>query len=412
MPGPPAILGGEPASPERIPLVRPTIDDPDALIAALGEVVRSGMLTNSSRVRALEEAVAARTGARHAVAVSSCTAGLMLVYQALGAGPGTRVILPSFTFAASAHAVAWAGAVPEFAEVTAERVSLDVDDAKARLDGELPLAAISATHVYGHPAEVEALASLGSSAGVPIVYDAAHALGSERAGRPIGGFGIAEVFSLSPTKVVVAGEGGLVTTDDAALADHLRLGRDYGNPGDYDCRFPGLNARMSELHATVALASLAEVDRHIDVRNALVERFVSRVASGTPGIRVIRAADGDRSTYKDLTLVVDREVFGLDAAGLQAALAADGIDSRRYYAPPIHRQVAHRDRQAGDGALPVTDSLAEAVLSPPLWSHMTEPQIDTVTDAIGRIHEHAGAVERALRDQSAVGTLGAMGRPL
>lgn len=403
----PGILSGVPALTERLPLVRPTIDDPAALTAALGDVLCSGMLTNAARVRELEEAVEARLGVRHVVAVSSCTAGLMLTYQALGAGPGSRVLLPSFTFAASAHAVSWTGADPDFVEVTPDRVSLDVDDLKRRVEGDVPVTAISATHVYGHPAEVEAIEALAAERGVPVVYDAAHALGSERAGRPIGGFGRAEVFSLSPTKVVVAGEGGLVATDDAELAAHLRLGRDYGNPGDYNCRFPGLNARMSELHAVVALASLAGLDQHVDARTGLVDRFAASV-EGLPGLRVVMPAEGDRSTFKDLTIVVDAPTFGLSAAALQRALAADGIDSRRYYAPPIHRQDAHAAAWADRRALPVTEALADEVLSPPLWSHMSAEQIDSIAEAILRIHEHAPRVAAALREAPGVGSLRAV----
>jgi dTDP-4-amino-4,6-dideoxygalactose transaminase len=235
---------------------------------------------------------------------------------------------------------------------------------------------------------------------VAVVYDAAHALGSERGGTPIGRFGAAEVFSLSPTKVVVAGEGGIVTTGDASLAEAIRLGRDYGNPGDYDCRFPGLNARLSELHAAVALASLSELDGHIDRRNELVDRFESSVRH-VDGLRVVRPAAGDRSTFKDLTVVVDRERFGLSAVDLQDALAIDGVDSRRYYAPPIHRQAAYDDRWPARRALPLTDALAEAVLSPPLWSHLSDEAIDAVAGTIVALHEHAPSVAEALRARTA-----------
>jgi dTDP-4-amino-4,6-dideoxygalactose transaminase len=395
----PAVLGGDPAFAEKVPLVRPTLEDLPGLTASLGRVLESGMLTNGPQVAELEARVCERLGVAHAVAVSSCTAGLMLTYQALGVGPGSRVLLPSFTFAASAHAVAWAGADPDFVEVTPERGSLDVDDLAAQLDAQVedggPVAAISATHVYGHPAEVEAIEVLADPRGIPVVYDAAHGLGSERAGRAVGTFGRAEVFSLSPTKVVVAGEGGLVTTDDPELAERLRLGRDYGNPGDYDCRFPGLNARMSELHATVALASLSHLDEHIDARHALVDRFEAAVA-GLDGVRVVRPAPGDRSTFKDLTVVVDDAKFGLTAAELQRALLADGVDSRRYYSPPIHRQEAHARAWRDPRPLPQTDALAAAVLSPPLWSHLSGAQVDGIAAAIVRLRDHAVEVRAAL----------------
>ena len=388
----PAVLGGEPRFPEGLPLVRPTLPDTGPLARRLQAILDSGILTNGPTVRELEERVAQRTGAAHAVGVANCTAGLMLVYQALGIGPGRAVVMPSFTFAASAHAVRWAGGTCRFADVEPERATLDVDDAAAAI-GDEPAAAISATHVYGNPCEVERIAALAEETGLPVVYDAAHALGSERAGTPIGRHGTAEVFSLSPTKVVVAGEGGIVTTDDEGLADILRLGRDYGNPGTYDCSFPGLNARLSELHAAVALHSLARLDANIERRSQLVARFSESVAD-VPGLRVVTPGTGDRSTFKDLTLVVDPEGFGVDAATLKAALQADGIDSRRYYHPPIHRQGAYRDTRR---SLPVTDRLADQVLTPPLWSHLTTDQLDGVAEVIAAVHHHAEEVADALR---------------
>jgi dTDP-4-amino-4,6-dideoxygalactose transaminase len=326
----------------------------------------------------------------HVVAVASCTTGLMLVLQAVGATG--RVVMPSFTFSASAHAVVWAGGEPSFAEIDRRTLTLDPADARALADGA---SAMTATHVYGTPCDVDALASVAESAAIPLIYDAAHALGSRRSGRPVGGFGTAEVFSMSPTKVAVAGEGGLVATHNTELAQAIRLGRDYGNPGNYDCQFIGLNARMSELHAAVGLASLRGLDDRIAHRNDLVATFKDR-AAGIPGLTYQAVRNEDVSTFKDLTLIIEPESFGLRAADLGRALAAEQIDSRRYYYPPIHQQKAyahvpqHRE-------LPITDEIADKVLTPPLYSHMTHAQISAVADAIVSIHEHAPAVHEVLR---------------
>ena len=194
---------------------------------------------------------------------------------------------------------------------------------------------------------------------------------------------------MSPTKVAVAGEGGLVATNDEGLAADVRLGRDYGNPGNYDCEFPGLNARMSELHAAVGLASLQGLDERIAHRNELVRAFKAAAAS-VPGLSYQQVPDEDVSTYKDLTLVIDDEQFGLTAELLGQALKAEGIDSRRYYYPPIHQQKAYahlpRNRE-----LPVTDRMAASVLTPPLYSHMTVDQVRAVADAVVRVQESASA---------------------
>lgn len=386
-----ALLGGNPAFLSGLPLVRPTIPDIPALTSRLGSILESGMLTNGRTVRELEEAAAALLDVPQVVAVSSCTAGLMLTLQALGArGP---VVLPSFTFAASAHAVVWAGGRPVFADVQESNLTLDPADA-AETVRAAGAAAMTATHVYGTPCEVERLQEVADAAGIPLVYDAAHALGSSRKGRPIGGFGTAEVFSLSPTKVTTAGEGGLVATSDEALAQALRIGRDYGNPGDYDCLFPGLNARMSELHAAIALAGLASVHERVAYRNELVQVFREAVG-GVAGLRLPEVDEADVSTYKDLTLIVEPAAFGLTAVQLRAVLSAEGIDSRRYYFPPIHRQKAYA-HLLHERPLPVTDVVADQVLTPPLYSHMTPDQVRAVADVVVRAHAQARRVRAAL----------------
>lgn len=383
-----AILSGQPAFPDRLPLVRPTIPDIPAVAARIESILSSGMLTNGPTVRTLEEAAADYLGVEHVVALASCTAGLMLTYQALDVrGP---VVMPSFTFSASAHAVVWAGGRPRFADVLGSTMNLDPEAASALMDGA---EALSATHVYGTPAEVEALQRLADAHGVPLVYDAAHALGSKRNGVACGNFGTAEIFSLSPTKVAVAGEGGLVATSDADLARKLRIGRDYGNPGNYDCEFTGINARMSELHAAVALACLDGLDERIAYRNELVRAFKAHT-EGLPGVSYQELPDTDTSSYKDLTLVVDPDRFGLDAPTLTRVLAAEGIASRRYYHPPIHRQAAYAgqfDAQTEE-RLPVTARLTEQVITPPLYSHMTREQVLKVADVFVAAHEQAARI--------------------
>jgi dTDP-4-amino-4,6-dideoxygalactose transaminase len=381
----PALLGGRPAFPEGLPFVRPARPPLSAVSERLEASYERGILTNGPLVRELEEAVAQRLGVAHAVAVASCTSGLMLAFQALTA-PGRRVVMPSFTFSATAHAATWAGAVPEFAECGPDDGQLDLADAAGRIDGA---AAVVGVHVFGapcHPGQVE---KLGRAAGVPVVFDAAHAFGATHESRPIGGFGDVEVFSLSPTKPLLAGEGGLVTTADPALAERVRLGREYGNPGDYDTRFAGLNARMSELHAAVALESLRDLDAHLDRRQEIADRY-RRLLADVPGLRVQRVESSDRSTYKDFTIIVDEDVFGVARDDVTAALRADGIDTRSYFSPPVHHQHAHRRPRLTH--LPVTDRLASAVISLPLWRSLKDDEVDEVVGVLARIHEHADQV--------------------
>lgn len=381
------MLGGPPAFPDRLPFFRPAKPPLDAVTARLAPSYDKGMLTNSALVRELEQAAARRLDVPHVVAVASCTTGLMLVTQAL-TSRGDTALMPSFTFSATAHAAVWAGAVPRFAECDVLSCQLDVDDAAKRLDG---VALLVATHVFGAPCRPEAVEALAAESGIPVLFDAAHAFGATRAGRPVGGFGDAEVFSMSPTKVLAAGEGGLVATRDPELAERLRLGRDYGNPGDYDTLFAGLNARLSELHAAVALCSLDELDDHLAIRRALAARYRAGLAD-VPGIAGQTVDVDDASTYKDLTVIVDESQFGVDRDGLVRALKAEGIDTRPYFWPPVHRQQAYAGLSDTSGVpeeLPSTDWVSSRVVSLPLWRDMPPGAVETVVEVLARIHAHA-----------------------
>jgi dTDP-4-amino-4,6-dideoxygalactose transaminase len=382
------VLGGEPAFAPPLPFVRPSVPDLARVTARVEDSYSRGMLTNGPIVREFEAAAAERLGVPHVVAVSSCTAGLMLVLRALE--PKGPVVLPSFTFSASGHAVVWNGLAPRFVECDPASFQIDPASAAARIDGA---GALLATHVFGAPCDVEAVEALGAQAGIPVFFDAAHGFGGSRGGRPIGGFGAAEVFSLSPTKVVVAGEGGVVATRDDDLAAALRIGRDYGNPGDYDTQFIGLNARMSELHAAIAVESLVGLDDRLAQRRHIVDRYRSGLAE-LPGVAVQRIDAGDESTYKDFTIAIDESTFGLSRDAVVKALRADGIDTRNYFSPPVHRQHAYRDVEPYD--LPVTDAVSSRVVSLPIYGSLAEPDIDTVTRVLASLHGHAGAVRGAV----------------
>ncbi|MGH2572273.1 MAG: DegT/DnrJ/EryC1/StrS family aminotransferase [Actinomycetota bacterium] len=385
----PAMLGGPPAFPEGVPLVRPSVPDIEGLTQDLRTILESRTLTNGSFVRELERRAAEYLGVRHCVAVASCTSGLMLLLRA--ADLSGDVIVPSFTFAATVHAVAWNGLRPVFADIDPSTLTLD-PEAAGRVLG-VRTSAILATHIFGTPCDVEGLAALAREHGIRLFFDAAHAFGSHRGGSPVGGFGDAEVFSLSPTKLLVAGEGGIIATNDDLLADRCRIGRDYGNPGDYDCLFVGLNARMSELHAALALRSLEGLEERVHRRNVLAESYRRRLAE-IPGVSFPQVADGDRSTYKDFSILIEPEAFGLDASAAGRALAAEGIETRRYYSPPVHAMRAYSHLNGTNGRLRVTEEAAARALTLPLWSEMSDSEVFRVAGALDRIQEAAPRLGR------------------
>jgi dTDP-4-amino-4,6-dideoxygalactose transaminase len=376
----PAIAGGGPLFPEGLPLVRPRLASPAAAAHDIEEILRSGSLTNGRFVRRLEERAAEYVGVRHCVAVASCTAGLMLVLRA--AELGGEVLVPSFTFAATAHAVDWNGLEPVFIDIEPHSLTLDPDRVERAIG--LRTSAILATHLYGTPCNVEALAGIAESHGLRLFFDAAHAFGSMHTGRMIGSFGDAEIFSLSPTKPLVAAEGGIIATDDDLLAERCRIGRDYGNPGDYDCRFVGLNARMSELHAATALCSFDDLEDRLAVRNRLATAYQEALGR-LDGISFPAVREEDRSTFKDLAVLIDPIGYGGTAAAVGRALAAEGVETRRYYDPPVHLMRAYRTRGRRAGDLPVTAWAAERALCLPLWDRMSDHQVRRVADAVERI---------------------------
>jgi len=388
----PAVDGGAPAFPAGLPLTRPFTPDSAETAADMMKIMDSGMMTNSSFVRAFERRAAEYLDVRHCVAVSSCTAGLMLLLKV--SGRSGDVVIPSFTFSATAHAVAWNGMRPVFADVDPQTLTLSAAAVERAIG--VRTSAILATHLYGTPCDVELLEDIAATNGIRLFFDAAHAFGSKRDGKPVGGFGDAEVFSLSPTKVLATGEGGIVATNDDVLAERIRIGRDYGNPGDYNCSFVGLNARMSEFHAAVALRSLDTLDERIDHRNALVDLYV-RALSRIPGIRFPYLRDEDRSTYKDFTILVDSVAFSASARRLGLSLAEEGIDTRHYYSPPVHEMKAYLYLGASGQHLPVTVDAASKVLSLPLSYDMTEEDVLRVADAIEVIHHFYESRNRAPR---------------
>jgi dTDP-4-amino-4,6-dideoxygalactose transaminase len=385
----PAIHGGEPVFVEKLPVARPPAGRPAAVAAAVAPILESGMLTNGKYVLEFENRAAEYLGVRDCVAVSSCTAGLMLVIRALGLSG--EVIVPSFTFAATAHAVAWNGLRPRFTDIDPETLTLSPSDA-FRMIG-VRTSAILATHIFGTPCFVEALETVAARAGISLLFDAAHAFGSLHGGVHVGGFGEAEVFSLSPTKVLTSGEGGIIATNNDLLAERCRIGRDYGNPGDYDCRFVGLNARMSEIHAAIALDSLEDLELRIAERNQIAEKYHFSLKA-VPGLSFPQVPPKDRSTYKDFTVLIDRADFGIDAAAAAEALAAEGVETRRYYSPPVHAMKSYRSLSGPYGTLDVTERVSNQVLTLPLWSGMTHAQVHGVARAIVRIQRHFSSLSQ------------------
>jgi len=399
----PAILGGPPAFPDGLRLLRPTLPALSAVQPGLEAAFDTGIVTKGPALAEYERRLADHLGVAHAVAVSSCTAGLMLVYDHLrpatastpGEGdPHPEAVMPSFTFMATAMAAVWAGFTPVFADIDPETWCLDPARAAEAMTPQTRV--VVPVHVFGAPADVEAFDELSRRRGAPVVYDAAHGFGALHDGRPVGAAGLGQVFSTSPTKLLITGEGGVVATDDDALAERIVVGREYGNPGTYDALFAGFNARLPEASALLGLKGLALLDREAGHRNALATVYRDLLGA-LPGIGFQWVRPHDRSSFKDFSVRIRGVEFGLTRDQVATALAAEGIDTRAYYVPPVHRTQAFAAvGPAFEERLPETAALCAEVLTLPNYGLLTAELVERVAACMIALHERAPRVRQAL----------------
>jgi dTDP-4-amino-4,6-dideoxygalactose transaminase len=391
----PAINGGSPLFEERFRFCRPLLP---TLVSAMKYYVAAyadGAITNASAVEHLEAAVAERLQVKHCVAVSSCTSGLMMVLRALGVTG--EVIIPSFTFFATGHAVLWNGLRPVFADCDEETWNVDPIDVERKITEDT--SAILAVHLYGNPCKVEALERLASRRHVKLIFDAAHGFGSRHRNRPLGGFGDAEVFSLSPTKLLVAGEGGLVTTNDATLARVIRGMRNYGDLGAYDPEWLGMSARMPEFNAALALAGLPLVERKVARRNWIAKKYTSLLAP-LPGLRFQKVLPSNVSTYKDYSIHVSSDAFGMTRDALVEALLAEKIETKKYFFPPLHKQRLYSSfHSVQRGGLARTNFVAGGIVSLPIYEALSDATVEQVAYAIQRLARFTTSEKRAVANE-------------
>jgi dTDP-4-amino-4,6-dideoxygalactose transaminase len=373
-------------------MFKPTLPSYDSLSAQVAELFETGMLTAGPSAVEFESRLAEHLGVEHVVATSSCTTGLILAMRALGLEG--EVIVPSFTFMATVHPVAWNGCTPVFVDIDPE--TWNIDPAAVERSITPRTSAIVGVHLLGTPANISALEDIAKRHGLRLVFDAAHGFGSLYRGKPLGGNGDVEVFSATPTKVLNAVEGGIVATNDAEIARLVRVARNYGNPGDYGSDLVGLNGRMPEFNAIVGMKSLEMLEGNVQRRQEIAATYHERLGA-LPGITFQKHDAGDRCSFKEFSLTVDEKPFGMSRGVLAEALKAEGIDSRFYYDPPVHKHkvYAHLARSY-EGKLPVTDSVAERTITIPIYSHMDDPMVDGICQAVERAHANAEELRDAL----------------
>ncbi len=370
-----------------IPLTRPLTGDEEIQLVA--EVLRSGWLTQGPKTAAFEEAIARVVGAPHVVAVSSCTTALHLAVLLAGVQPGDEVIVPSYTFVATANAVLYAGAVPVFAEIDAKTFTLAPSEIERLVTSRTR--AVIAVDQFGLPAELDALEEACRARGLVFLEDAACALGAAYRGRPIGSRGKFVLFSFHPRKSITTGEGGALVTDDPAVDARARILRSHGaslsdaaRHGAMGKAFEsyvdlGYNYRLSDLQAAVGLAQVKRLDGILARRRALAARYAERLA-GLPWIEPPFEPPHARHPYQTYAALL-RPGAPIDRDSLIRHLADCGVSSRRGI-PPIHREPYMEARLKAPVTLPVTEDISRRTLILPLYPQMTEAEQEQVVEAL------------------------------
>jgi dTDP-4-amino-4,6-dideoxygalactose transaminase len=353
------LVQGEAA---RVRLARPDVGE--AELDAVREVLESGMLTMGALVPAFEEELARACEVEHAIAVSSGTAALHVAVLALELQPGDEVLLPAYTFPATANVVALAGLKPVLVDVDPETMNLD----PSRIEVGPRTKAVMPVHLFGRPARVEELPDL------PLLEDAAGALGARRRGRACGSLGLLGCLSFHPRKIVTTGEGGAITTSDERIADATRRLRNHGwrSLADADMPEPGLNYRLSDVLAAIGLPQVRRLDELLAARTRVAAGYSERLAElpvGLPGVD-----EGDVHGWQAYVIRIERrdEVLG--------ALRAEGIEAQ-IGTFAVNRLEPYRDQ----GAFPGADRAFEQALALPFHTSLSESELDRVAEALARL---------------------------
>jgi len=349
-----------------IPICRPELPPLERYVELVRDIWESRMLSNFGKyARLFESGAQAYLGTARVRAVASCDLGLTIALAALDLPEGGEAIVPSFTFNSTINAILWNRLVPVFADLDPRRLTLDPAEVEA-LRGPRT-AVVVGTHVFGCPCDHDAVRA--AAAGLPVVYDAAHAYGSRYRGQPAGTLGDLEVFSFSGTKLVTSAEGGLVAATRDDLVSRLEYLRAYGFQTDYESHVVGLNAKISELDAALGVLTIETVEHAIERRHAIVRRY-RRALEGVSAVTFQEVDPRDRSTFKDFAILCAHGREGL-ARRLEAAL----IQTKRYFRP-AHTMRAYR--RFADRPLPRTEAVYDRILCLPIFNELTDAQVDEI----------------------------------
>lgn len=373
-----AINGAAPAFDELLHVGRPNIGDKEAFLAYVDQIFERRWLSNDGPLlQEFEARVAAHLGVRHCVAMCNGTIALEIAIRATGMEG--EVIVPSYTFVATAHALQWQGITPVFADIDPATHTLDPEAVRSMITPRTT--GIIGVHLWGRAAPVEALQALADEYDLRLLYDSAHAFSCSHGGRMIGNFGDCEVLSFHATKFFNSFEGGAVVTNDDELASRMRLMRNFGFSGLDQVSHPGTNGKMIEIAAAMGLVNLDAIDRVIGANRANHDAYLAALA-GIPGVKLIEYDPGERNNYQYVIAEVGPECPATRDA-IVDALRAEHIMARRYFWPGCHRMEPYRSLFPHAGlVLPATERVAASVMVLPTGETMDAERIATVAQVI------------------------------
>ncbi|MFN0152581.1 MAG: aminotransferase class I/II-fold pyridoxal phosphate-dependent enzyme [bacterium] len=396
-----AILGGEPAFAPGLPLYGPVSVDSERLAPEILQILASGEFTKGTRVRQFERALATQTGAAYAIAFSSGLSAMTLLLQALRLEG--EVIVPAYVFPPVLQAIMAAGLTPRPVDIDADSWNLDPVATEAAVGPRT--SAILAVHTSGFPAAAAALESIAARRRLRLIFDAAHAVGARAADRNVGALGSAEVFSFTPSKLVCGGEGGAVTTADARLATELQAARNYGRSVAGDWTGRGASARQPEISAALADRSLQSLETEIERRGALARTYRAAL-NDIPGIGFQSSLPGTFPVFRDFSIRVHAEEFGLSRDALRSVLESEGVETGAYFSPavpdlPLARKFMAPGSAAARGLFPVARAVAAGVVNLPIGHSVSLGHAEMLARLVRLIQDQVDRVAVRFKTASA-----------
>lgn len=395
-----AIFGGVPAFAEKLHVGRPNIGDRDRVMARIEEILGSRWLSNNGPyVQEFERRLAEFAGVRHCIAMCNATIALEIVIRALGLSG--QVIVPSFTFIATAHALQWQNITPVFCDIDSRTHNLDPRRVVESITPQTT--AIIGVHLWGRPCAIESLANIAHDYRLKLIFDAAHAFGCSDNGRMIGGFGDAEIFSFHATKFFNSFEGGAVVTNDDALASELRLMMNFGF-ADYDKVVRvGTNGKMTEVAAAMGLENLLHVGEFIKTNRDNYEHY-QRALEGIPGISLLSFNEAEKNNYQYVVIEIDESKTQISRDQLMAILWAENILARRYFYPGCHGMEPYNTYYPDAGlTLPETEKLVQRVLVLPTGTAVSSEDINEVCRIVKTVVRHGSELRLELEHRRRAG---------